>query len=399
MLSLEQTSLDRFEYDEKADALVIHVRPYKSELGRCSVCGGKAPGYDEGVGRRRWRARDLGAMKVFVEGNAPRVECPKHGVVRAQVPWARSGSRFTRAFEDRVAWLAARTDKSTVSELMRTTWRSVGRIVERVSHEREDDARFGRIRRLLIDEVSFRKGHRYLTVVFDGDTGQLLWASEGRDSETVHRFFDLLTDQERAGIESVAADSAPWIVGPVRERCPDATICADPFHVVSWANEAIDATRRKLWNDARRRGQGNRAREIKGTRYALLKGGERLSERHRQLETFNRPLYRAYLLKEELRAIFAAPTPAEGRERLGAWIEQAEASEVQEMAVVAARVRRHRAEIEASIELGQSNAKAEAANTKIRLIIRRAFGFHSAQAVIALAMLTLGGLCPPLAFA
>ena len=188
----------------------------------------------------------------------------------------------------------------------------------------------------------------------------------------------------------------------MRERCPNATLCADPFHVVSWVNAAIDAIRRRLWNEARRAGDAQ-AKWIKGTRYVLLKGRENLTDNQKQtladLETFNQPLYRAYLLKEELRAVFQAETPDQAKTRLAKWLADAAGSDIQEMQKVARTVKKHRAQIEASLDLGQTNAKAEAANTKIRLIVRRAFGFHSAQAVISLAMLTLGGLCPPIMFA
>jgi transposase len=164
--------------------VVVAVRPRHAERDRCGVCQRRSPGFDLGEGRRRWRALDLGTTIAYLEAGAPRVSCAEHGVVVCAVPWARHGSRFTRAFEDQLAWLAVKTSKSAVAELMRVAWRTVGRVCERVSVEagRDLDLLAG-LRRIGIDEISHRKGQRYLTVVVDHDTGRLLWAAPGTRDE------------------------------------------------------------------------------------------------------------------------------------------------------------------------------------------------------------------------
>jgi len=165
--------------------VIVSVRPGWRERDRCGVCRRHSPGYDLGEGRRRWRALDLGTSFCFLEADAPRVCCRRHGVVVCAVPWARHDSRFTRSFEDQVCWLAVNTSKSAVAELMRVAWRSVGTILERVAAERRAkvDLLHG-LRRIGIDEISHRKGQRYLTVVVDHDTGRLVWAAPGRDRAT-----------------------------------------------------------------------------------------------------------------------------------------------------------------------------------------------------------------------
>jgi transposase len=143
-------------------SLVVWVQPRARERSRCGVCGRRSPGYDRGEGRRRWRALDLGVTKAFVEAEAPRVECKRHGVVVARVLWARHGSWFTREFEQQVAWLATRCAKAAVCELMRVWWYAVGRMIERVVVD--ERARRGdpldALRRAGIDELSFRVGQR-----------------------------------------------------------------------------------------------------------------------------------------------------------------------------------------------------------------------------------------------
>jgi transposase len=138
--------------------VVARVRVHKRRAGRCGVCGRRCPGYDK-CGRRRWRAPDLGLIRAVLEGGDPRVSCPEHHVVVAQVPWARHKARHTRAFEDTVAWLACVTSKTTICELMRIGWRAVGHIITRVAAEAGAGAdRLAGLRRIGIDEISYRKG-------------------------------------------------------------------------------------------------------------------------------------------------------------------------------------------------------------------------------------------------
>jgi transposase len=174
----------------------------------------------------------------------------------------------------------------------------------------------------------------------------------------------------------------------------------DPFHVVQMATDALDAVRREVWNRARKRKDDAGATWLKGARWALWKGSERLTDRQRstlaQIQKTNRGLYRAYLLKEQLRAVFHQDTPEGAIALLDSWIAWARRSRLASFVKLAATISADRPAIVSTLTHGLSNARMEAANTTIRLITRRAFGFHSAAALIALAMLTLGGLCPSL---
>src|SRR5258708_6104585 len=171
MLGCENTVIEGVDWDQRDDAgggqlsITVHVRPVRRLAGRCPACGKKRPGYDQGAGRRRWRALDLGTVRAELEAAAPRVTCPEHGiVVTAAVPWARHGAGHTRFFDDQVAWLACATSKTTITALMRISWRTPGRIIERASAEKAAgiDALAG-LRRIGIDEISYQKGHTHLT--------------------------------------------------------------------------------------------------------------------------------------------------------------------------------------------------------------------------------------------
>jgi transposase len=181
-----------------------------------------------------------------------------------------------------------------VTELMRIAWRTVGAIIARVWTEVEKlGDRLDGLTRIGIDEISYKRGHRYLTIVVDHDSGRLLWAAPGRDRATLRGFFDLLGPDRCAAISHVSADQADWIAEIVAERCPQAVQCADPFHVVKWATDVLDEVRRQAWNQARRSGQtkghgyrvrvatGN-ARRLKNARYALWKNPDNLTDRQQR---------------------------------------------------------------------------------------------------------------------
>jgi transposase len=251
-------------------------------------------------------------VRVVLEAEVPRVNCREHGPTVVAVPWAGHASRFTVAFEDTAAWLAARAAASTVSQLLRTSWRAVTGIVQRVVAEAAGRVdRLDGLRRIGIDEVAYRKGQRYLTVVVDHDTGRLVWAGAGRDKATVAAFFDALGADRAARLTHVSADAAEWIEAVVVERAPQAIRCMDAYHLVAWATDALDKVRRQVWN-TERGGAGGRTPAsvmLKGARWALWKNPQRLTDTQRQtlaaIQQTNKPLYRAYLLKEQLREIVA----------------------------------------------------------------------------------------------
>lgn len=419
VFGVEKTVIERVEFDEDADLVVAHVRPTSRRRSRCGVCRRRCPGYDGGAGRRRWRALDLGTMVAVVEADAPRVVCRDHGVVVAHVPWARHGAGHTLAFDDQVAWLATRASKSTVVELMRIAWRTVGAIIARVWADVEaQHDRFAGLRRIGIDEISYKKGHKYLMVVVDHDRRRLVWAAPGRTSATVGEFFDLLGPERSQQITHVSADGADFIDTIVTQRCPNAVHVADPFHIVKWATEALDEVRREAWNHARRqartepkRGRGHpradapprpgseRAKALKHARWSLWKNPQDLTENQQVklnwIAQTDPRLYRAYLLKEALRVIFGLPH-TEAAEALDRWINWARRCRIPAFVKLQKSIVKHRDRILAAIEHNLSNGLIESTNTKIRLITRMAFGFASPQALIALAMLSLGGHRPAL---
>lgn len=394
--------------------IILSVRPTRREKCRCGICHRKAPLYDRGRGKRRWRCLDMGAQKVYVEAESPRVCCRKHGVVTAAVPWARHGSRFTRSFEETASWLSVHASRSTVSEFMRVEWHTVGDICAREYQEMEEGSpsRFNGLVNIGIDETSYKKGHKYMTVVINHDKSSVIWCAPGCGKEVLSKFFELLSEEQRASIHCVSADGARWIASCVEEYCPNAQRCIDPFHVVSWATDALDQVRREAWaekNQPKRKPgrpakgetapEKKQAKTVKNLRYALLKNPEHLSENQQAQLQFltkaNPMLYRAYLLKEDLRLTLKAG-PDEIARALIKWMAWAQRCRIPAFRELRKKIKRHFAAIVASAHFRLSNARSEAINNKIKLIIRTAFGFRNVDNMVAMVMLSCSDIHPAL---
>jgi transposase len=228
-------------------------------------------------------------------------------------------------------------------------------------------------------------------VIVDHGTGRLVWAAEGRNQQTLSRFFDELGAQRARLLTHVSADGADWIHAVVREHAPAAVICLDPFHVVAWAMKALDKVRVRTMTHA-----GIRDRHAM---WAVRKNPPHLTTAQRtslaEIAETNRTLYRAYLLKEQLREVFRVKGTT-GRQLLAGWLSWASHSRIPEFVALARSIRRYRDLIWNTLDHGLSNARSEATNTHLRALTKRAYGFHSPDALIAMALLTRGGLCPQL---
>jgi transposase len=405
----------RFESKKGEEILVVAANPPKRKRHRCGICNRKSDGYDSGGGPRRWRSPDLGTTMVYIEAPAPRVNCKEHGVVAAAVPWARHKSRFTYGFEDMTAWLMLHSSRAVVSELMRIAWNTAGDIAKRVYDTVKPRDMFDGLVKIGIDETSYKKGHKYMTVIVDHESGRLIWAAKGHGKAVLSEFFEGLTEERRASIKYVTADGARWIADCIKTYCPNAERCIDPFHVVGWATEALDEVRRDAWREARKEASGEKrkagsadkerrhkpkkgegsslkgkAEGIKGSRYALLKNPESLTGNQEatveMIAISNPKLYRAYLLKEKLRLIFRL-SAEEAAKEVTAWISWARRCRIPGFVELQRKIKRHLDAIIATISNGLSNARVEAMNNKIKLTVRMGYGFRNIDNLIALVML------------
>jgi transposase len=328
------------------EGVIVTVRLCRRRrvCSRCGQTGRHLHLHDRRL--KRWRHLDLGSTRCFIECELRRVWCPDCGAQFEAVGWARPGSRYTRDFEDVTAWLAQQMAKTPIAGLLRVAWDTVGRIVERVVSERLDERRLDGLVAIGVDEISYRRGQRYLTSVVDHKAGAI----------------------------------------PSTRRRP----CFDPFHVVRLAQRAVDQVRRDEWN-AHERSHTPKGKWIKGTRWSLLKSPEKQTPGQlallSEVQQANKPMFRAFLLKEELRLLYQLDDPQLAPQHLDAWLAWASRSRLEAFIKLARTIRRHRAGILAAIRLGLNNGRLEGLNSRIRLISHRSFGFHSPDPLIALVYL------------
>jgi transposase len=351
--------------------------------------------YDTRVVQSRWRSLDLGRRKVSVRARLRRLDCPTHGVRTEGVPFARPGSRFTTDFEDLVAYLATKTDKSTITRLQRIDWDSVGRICERVVADGLDPGRLDGLVSIGVDEVSWKRHHHYLTLITDHTGKKIVWGAEGKDAATMDEFFAELGAQRADELQAVSMDMGAAFNKSTSQNAVNAVRCIDPFHAVALVTEALDVERRKAWNELRALPDQGAAKTFKGARWVLLKRPENLSEDQqstlRKLRRRGGAAWRAYSLKEAFRAIFSGDLDEQQTATvLDRWCAKASRSRLPAFVKVAKTIRKYRDGILAAVRLGINNARAEGLNNHVRLIIRRAYGFHSARAALALVMLSCG---------
>jgi transposase len=394
LIGITKLVVEGLRMDE--DGLVFRVRPRAGQT-RCGHCGCPAPMYDRRPARL-WRHLTVGAMKLWLEYAPRRVHCRGCGVRNEQLPWAAQGSRFTLPTEELIAYLAQVMDKTAVTKVVGIAWMTVGAIVERVVARNLDPERFSGIRNIGIDEFSYRKHHRYLTVVVDHDRKRVIWAGKGRSAETLGSFFQLLAPAQLDAIATVTMDMAGGYIKAVQEYLPKAKIIFDRFHVQCLASNAVDEVRREQVRKLKGSDQG---RSLKRSRFALLKGLWNLTQADRRklsdIQRTNKPLYRAYLLKEALVDALNYRQPGRAKTALQKWLAWASRSKLRPFVRLARTIRAHFDGILAYIKNRQTNATVEGINNRLRTVARRAFGFHSPEALMGMLFLCCGGieLAPP----
>lgn len=396
LLPFPRLVIEKVSFDATS-RLIVEVRARGRP--RCPGCHRKAPIYDHRPSRE-WRHLDFGGHQVILQATRlRRVDCRRCAMIRVEeVTWAAPDSDFTLPFEDQVGWLLQHCDKTSISTLMRIAWRTVGSIAARVVGRCRLPIDLSQLSVIGVDEISFRKGHRYLTLVTDHGSGRVIWAREGRSAETLAAFFAEIGPDARARIEWVTIDMSAAYRKAIDEHLPNAQVIYDRFHVQKLLSEAVDETRRTIWRSLKGTPEGD---AMKRTRWPLLKRPwHLLPDQEIKLEEIaktNRSLYSAYLLKESFAAIYdSLAFPEHAKKQIEAWLRAASRSRNPAFVRVGRTIRKHLDGVLAFFETGYTSGRCEGLNTKARLATRQAFGFHSAAAVLAMIELRCGGITIPL---
>jgi transposase len=373
-VDLRRTRLGALEVD-------VHVRARVGARAVCGNCGKKRAGYDTRE-QRRFAFVPLWGMAVFVLYTMRRVDCPRCGVTVEMVPWASGKSPATHAYTWFLASWAKVLSWSETARRFKTTWDVVFRAVAHAVRWGLEHRSLDGIRSIGVDELSWKKGHKYLTVVYQLDHGcrRLLHIAKDRTARSFHAFFDMLGPERSKAIAFVASDMWKAFRNVVRDRCSVVLHVLDRFHVMQLMSKAIDETRRQEVRQLRERG---RAPLLTKTRWLLLKRPKHLKHgergRLRELVSMNLRTVRAYLLKEQFQHFWSYTSFAHGERFLHAWTRMALRSRIEPLKKFARTLREHqRPLLNWFLARGQFAAGAtEGFNNKARITTRKAYGFRT----------------------
>lgn len=340
----------------------------------CSVCRQKASAQR---GKER-RVRDLlfHGYKTSVVVEYYEVKCQRCGVRVEHVPFVRPYARATRRLEEAVAWLCQHLPLSVVALYFSLNWKTVKNIDMAYLQHRFEAPSLDNLTVIGIDEVSYRKGHKYLTCVFDLNDPRLIWVGIGKNKEVLSQFFGTLGQQRCQHIKAVAIDMSRAYIEGVQEHCPNALIVHDKFHLVQDFNKVMDRIRINQFEQADKQHQGF----FKKTKRLLVMNPKKLTVegkmRLKQLLDINRPLNTAYTLLEQLKQLWECETVPQFNNALDNWCEMAYESNTQPLIHFADTLNAHRPGLCSYCLYPINTAILEANNRKVGLIRRKACGFH-----------------------
>lgn len=365
-------------YPQRIDIVGKNTIIYLARERDKLVCSGCGQTVERGYDSRRQYLRDLSCFEystyLFLEKF--RVDCPSCGVRVEELSFARVFSHCTKRFEDYVAKLCEILPVSQVAELCNLDWKTVKEIDKRYLTEKFSHPCYSSLKILAIDEVSYKSGHKYLTVVLDLTRTKVVWVGEGRSKETLDKFFCEIGEDKARKISAIATDMWDPYLASISEYAPWAKVVFDKFHVITEYSRMIDRVRNKEYRVASESGK----KIIKGSRYLLLANEKNLKqdqkEKLNELLSINEVLNTVYILKDELKMLWQCNSEEGVAYLLKAWVGKAKASGNNELCRFAKRLMRYSYGLINHAVYPINSAKLEGVNNKIKVIKRRSYGFH-----------------------
>lgn len=382
--------------------LLIHLLPRANSKAICSRCGRAYPAYDT-LEPRRFEYVPLWGIRVFFIYAMRRVWCSKCGVAVERVPWAEGKEHQTKTYQWFLARWAKRMSWKEVAEAFQTTWEHVYLSVQMAVHWGLEHRKLDGITAIGVDEVQYRRGHKYVTVVYQLDQGckRLLWLGKDRTAKTLLRFFHWLNPERSARLKFVCSDMWKPYLEVIARKAKQALNVLDRYHIVALINKAIDKVRAKEAKELQEKGYEP---VLKHTRWCLLKRPEHLTDKQdiklRELVKYNLKTVRAYLLKEDLQLHFwDYVKPAWAERFLQSWCTKVMRSRLEPLKRLARTLRQHMPLIMNWFKAREriSLGAVEGLNNKEKVITRRAYGFRSYE-VLEIALYHGMGELPEPAF-
>ena len=384
-----------FSFRDRPRELHLNVKPHKNGA-QCPHCKRRGKIVRTLPQPRVWRDIPVAGCSVFFHYFPREIECPTHGRAQELIPWAEGYARVTYRLEFLVLTYAQLMSQKAAAELLHLPGSTFSDILHRTINRCRDGHRIRGLKAVGIDEVSYRKGHRYLTVVYDLERACVVWVGEGKGRATIDRFFnEVLSDYQKLRIEWACCDMSETYIGAIEDHCPNAKLVLDRFHIAKALNEALDEVRKEEWRQA----TGTQRKALKGLRWLLFKHPSKRSKADtrllNQLRKSNRRIHRAWVLKDELHQFWDYKRPAAARRFLRRWSTTALKSRLEPLRKFVDTLRKHTENILTFIDSRLTNATAEGLNRIIRIVKNRASGFRTVQAFVDLIYLAIGDVDIP----
>ncbi len=395
LLKLRGMKVTEISFKGRGKQLWLTVKPFKNGC-RCPKCDRRGKIKQQVKKARQWRDVTVCGQAVFFLYCPKEILCPTHGRIQENIPWADTNARITYRLEYLVLVYSELMTQKAAAQLLRLPKSTFSDILHRTIARVRDGHRIRGLKCVGIDEVSYLKGHKYITVVYDLDRSCVVWVGEGKARETIDRFFNKqLSDYQRKKIKWACCDMSQTFIGAIKEHCPNAKLVLDRFHIVKALNNAMDEVRKEQWRNA----TGAQRKALKGLRWILFRHPSNRSRRDKQtlksLRNANRRIHRACILKDEFDQFWSYKATWAAKRFLKSWCTTALKSRLEPLRRFVKTIRAHSENIITFTESRLTNAKSEGINRVIRMVKNRASGFRSVEAFIDLIYLVVGDVDIP----
>lgn len=348
------------------------------------------------LGPRLWRDVPVCGWTVWLQHCPREIYCPTHGRVIEEIPWADKHSRITYRFEYALLKYSQMMTQKAAAELLHISKSTLSDLLHRSIARIREGHRIRRLRTLGVDEISYAKGYKYATIVYDLDRSCVVWVGRGKGGETIDRFFtEMLTADQRAQIQWACCDMSETFIRAIQTHCPNAKLVLDRFHIVKALNTAVDEVRKEQWRNA----TDDQRKLLKGLRWVLYRHSSTRSRKDtrtlKALDRCNHRIYRASRLKDEFEPFWEYKAPWAAKRFLKNWTTAALRSRLEPMRKFARTIRQHLSGILAFVDSRLTNAIPEGINRIIKIVKNRASGFRSLEAFSDLIYLTVGDVDIP----
>ncbi len=395
ILRLKGMKITRFWFKNRDKELHLAIKPYKNGC-RCPECGRRGRIVHHATELRRWEDLTLMGMKLLLWYAPKEIQCPTHGRVQETIPWAPVYSRITYRLEWRICALCQIMTQKAAAEILKMPPSTLSDLLHRIITRVRDGHKIRGLITLGVDEISFCKGRKFATLVYDLDRSRVLWVGQGKGRETIDRFFNkCLSKWQKARILWASCDMSRAYTGAIKHHCTNATLVIDRFHVVKALNQAVDEVRKDEWRALDSDGR----KAIKGLRWLLsmhsrnrTRGNTRFLN---SLRNSNRRIHRAWVLKDEFEHFWNYSYRASAEKFLKRWITAALRSRIPSLRKFVGTLRNHFENILAFIDRNLTNAVGEGLNRIVKIVKNRASGYRNLESFADVIYLTVGDLDIP----